>query len=78
MHINLKTFHNEDFTCPNCSWKGKGSELDTENVSEEHWIFDFECPECDQRIGSGQALLSNNYNFSKDNYSKDINDGSIS
>ena len=78
MQINLKTFHNEDFTCPQCGWKGKGSELDTENVSEEHWIFDFECPECDQHIGSGQAPLSNENDFSQEDYSKDSTDGSIS
>lgn len=57
MQSNLKTFHNEHFTCPQCGWQRKGSELVTENISDEHWIFDFGCPECDQHIGSGQSPL---------------------
>lgn len=57
MQINLETYQSQDFKCPNCQWQGKDSELDTENISEEHWIIDFECPKCSEHIGSGQARL---------------------
>lgn len=57
MQINLETYPSQDFSCPNCNWQGKGSELDVENISEEHWIIDFECPKCSEHIGSGQARL---------------------
>lgn len=68
MQINITTYEAQNFTCPNCSWEGKGYESDIENVSEEHWIFDFECPECYQHIGSGQAPLRNENDFSKEDY----------
>lgn len=55
MQISLETFETQNFKCLNCNWQGKGKELDTENISEEHWIIDFECPKCSEHIGSGQA-----------------------
>lgn len=57
MQINLITYKSQHFTCPTCEWQGKGSELDIENISEEHWIIDFECPKCSEYIGSGQSDL---------------------
>lgn len=67
MHINLAKYQNQEFTCQQCGWEGKGSELDTENISEIHWIFDFECPKCGKHIGSGQVpLLSEQEIFQKE------------
>lgn len=57
MQIDLQNYQNKEFICPECEWKGFGKELDTENISEEHWIIDFECPKCGEHIGSGQADL---------------------
>lgn len=78
MQINITTYEAQNFTCPNCSWEGKGYELDIENFSEDHFIIDFECPECYQHIGSGQAPLRNENDCSQEDYSKDSTDGSIS
>lgn len=57
MQINLNTYKDENFTCPKCGWKGKGSEFDIENFSVKHSMIDFECPKCVEHIGSGQPDL---------------------
>lgn len=57
MQININTYQDQIFTCPNCNWQGKGSELTIENFSEVDFITDFECPKCGKPIGSGQASL---------------------
>ena len=62
MQINLNTYKDQSFTCPKCNWQGKGKELDIENISEEHWIIDFECPKCGEHIGSGQPDLFSSQN----------------
>lgn len=65
MQINLNTYQSKEFTCPNCSWQGKGSELDTENFSEDHFIIDLECPKCGEHIGSGQAEITDPEKYAK-------------
>ena len=57
MKIDLSNFNDQNYTCPECHWQGKGSELDIENFSEEHFIVDFECPKCGEHIGSGQSKM---------------------
>ncbi|MBW8359307.1 MAG: hypothetical protein K0M63_05815 [Weeksellaceae bacterium] len=57
MKVNLQNYQNQNFSCPQCDWQGKGSELDIENLSEEHFIVDFECPKCGEHIGSGQSKM---------------------
>ena len=57
MNIDLNNYLNKVFECPECHWKGKGSELENGDFSEMHFIIDFECPKCFNHIGSGQAEI---------------------
>ena len=57
MKIDLNNYLEKDFECPECHWKGKGSDLENGDFSELHFIFDFECPKCFNHIGSGQAEI---------------------
>ena len=62
MQVNYFTFKKEDFVCPKCGWKGKGSELSDGDFSEEHAICDLECPSCFEHIGFWQAPLKKEVN----------------
>ena len=57
MKIDLNNYLEKVFECTECHWKGKGRELEIENLSETHFIFDFECPKCFNHIGSGQSEI---------------------
>lgn len=57
MKIDLNNYLDKVFECPECHWKGIGSELENGDFSETHLIFDFECPKCFNHIGSGQSEI---------------------
>ena len=42
MKIDLNNYLDKVFECPECHWKGIGSELENGDFSELHFIFDFE------------------------------------
>jgi len=57
MQVNYYSYKEEFFSCPNCGWEGKGSELSEGEFSEYHFICDLDCPKCYNRIGFWQAPL---------------------
>ena len=44
MEVEYATYKEMDFTCKQCKWTGKGSELINAGFSDEHLICDLECP----------------------------------
>ena len=46
MQVDPNAYKSEDFTCSECGWQGKGSELALGEFSEVHFIVDLECPKC--------------------------------
>ena len=57
MQVDYYSYKEEDFTCPNCSWQGKGDQLVFGDFSEVHSICDLKCPECYEIIAFWQAPL---------------------
>jgi len=67
MTVDYFKYKNEDFTCENCGWQGKGSELVNGEFSEVHFICDLDCPQCNEMVDHWQApLLRDMKNKSKD------------
>ena len=65
MQVDYYTYKAQNFTCPECGWKGKGDELVNGDFSEVHSIADLECPKCYQLVAFWQAPLSEYNNNSK-------------
>lgn len=52
MNYNNYIYKNETFSCPNCNWKGMGSETFLRDLSEIHTSRDIECPKCEATINT--------------------------
>jgi hypothetical protein len=57
MIVDYYTYKDQEFTCRNCGWQGKGNELLHGDFSELHLIGDLDCPQCDDMVAHWQAPL---------------------
>lgn len=57
MRIDLNNFKENEFTCQNCSWSGKGSELGLGEVFMDSAIVEYDCPKCFEKIAYGQGNI---------------------
>ena len=60
MQVEYAMYKEMDFTCKQCKWTGKGSELVNAGFSDEHLICDLECPKCYGLVAFWQAPLIDN------------------
>ncbi|MDO5654634.1 MAG: hypothetical protein Q4G27_00670 [Flavobacteriaceae bacterium] len=65
MKINIQTYLDENFTCSECGWTGKGSQLSLGEFHEMSGIIDFECPKCISHIGSAAPIISDPEKYAK-------------
>ena len=57
MQVHYFTYRKQKFTCTQCGWMGKGSELSDGEFSDVFFIMDLECPKCSHHIGFWQAPM---------------------
>lgn len=57
MMFNYFTYRDQAVICAHCGWQGQGNEMPIGFVSEEHGIWDLDCPKCHETMGCAQAPL---------------------
>jgi hypothetical protein len=57
MQVNYNEYHEQNFTCSECGWQGKGSKLSHGDFSEMSLIGDLDCPKCFHLVAFWQAPL---------------------
>ena len=57
MQVDVFKYKEQDFTCKQCGWKGKGDELVHGEFSETSFIGDLDCPKCFNMVAFWEAPL---------------------
>ncbi len=57
MQVDYYTYKDQNFTCSECGWQGKGEQLSHGDFHEGSMIGDLECPKCGHLIAFWQAPL---------------------
>ena len=57
MKVDYDKYESMEFTCNQCGWTGKGTELSNGDFSEASFIGDLDCPKCFHQVAFWQAPL---------------------